>query len=155
MEASRRELLISSLCLGLGSVAGLSHAQVSRNRSSLGAVLDTMLPEDSVSPSASAIDIDSALEDIAAANPLLNQLFDAALGWMDTVADRPFGDLPEETRIEILNFMEAADFNQIPGRFFHIVRIMACELYYSRGEAISDFPLNAAPQPLGYPPPWT
>ena len=46
------------------------------------------------------------------------------------------------------------DYNQIPGRFFHIVRAFAVELYFAKPEAISGYPLNPAPQPAGYLPPW-
>jgi len=155
MDPSRRAFLVATLSTGLASVCGPATAQGSADLGSLGAVLDTILPGDDLSPSPSSLGIDRDIADIVTANPLLERLFGAALSWMDRLGDRPFRDLTDAQRIEILKFMESADFNQIPGRFFHIVRVFCCELYFAREEAIAGFPLNAAPQPLGYLPPWS
>lgn len=154
-DTSRRAFLIVTLSSGLASVCGPVTAQSDADLRSLGAVLDTILPPDELSPSPSSLGIDRDIQDIVLANPLLERLFGAALGWMDGLADRPFRDLTDAQRIEILTFMQSADFNQIPGRFFHIVRAFCCELYFAREEAIAGFPLNAAPQPTGYMPPWS
>ena len=154
-ETSRRKFLIATLSSGLATVCGPVAAQGAPDLSSLGAVLDTILPADDQSPSPSSLGVDREIQDIVLANPLLERLFGAALGWMDGLGNRPFRDLTEAQRVEILSFMQTADFNQIPGRFYHIVRAFCCELYFARAEAITGYPLNASPQPAGYPPPWS
>ncbi len=154
MTASRRAFLVASLSSGLSALCGPATAQQPADLRSLAAVLDTILPADDVSPSPSQLGIDQEIQNIVMANPALERLFGAALEWIDGLADQPFRDLTEAQRIEIISVMETADFNQIPGRFYHIVRTFACELYFARPEAIAGFPLNAAPQPAGYLPPW-
>ena len=152
---SRRAFLIASMSSGLAAVCGHVAAQGTPDLGSLGAVIDTILPADDLSPAPSSLGVDREIADMVLANPMLERLFGAALGWMDGLADRPFRELSDEQRIEVLTFMESADFNQIPGRFFHIVRAFCCELYFARAEAISGYPLEPAPQPSGYPPPWS
>lgn len=121
---------------------------------SLGAVLDSLLPADEFSPSATDLGLEVEMKRLIAENELLVRLFTLALGWLDGIGTRPFRELDEKRQVEILTAMAASDFNQIPGRFFYIVRALAVELYYARPEAISGYPLNPAPQPAGYPPPW-
>ncbi|MFN7224756.1 MAG: gluconate 2-dehydrogenase subunit 3 family protein [Paracoccaceae bacterium] len=122
--------------------------------SSLGAVLDVLLPDDSVTPAATAVGIDRDLRDFLAENDLLTQLFGAALGWMDQISGGSFSTANPDVQHDLLSQMSESDFNQIPGRFYHIIRALAVEFYYARPEALAGLPLNPAPQPLGYPPPW-
>ena len=67
---------------------------------------------------------------------------------------REMRDLPEPRRDEILAALAEADFNEIPGRFYHLMRAFAVEFYFSHPEAFAGYPLEPAPQPMGYPPPW-
>ncbi len=152
--ATRRAVLVSTLSAGL---SGLCFPALARegDLQSLGAVLDTLLPADDWSPSASELGLDDEMRELIAGNENLNRLFLVALEWLDGVASRPFRELDQNRQTEILTAMAASDYNQIPGRFFHIVRALAVELYFARPEAIAGYPLNAAPQPAGYPPPWT
>ncbi len=150
---SRRELLLTSVSAGLSGLCLPALAQQGDVRT-LGAVLDTLLPADEFSPSASDLGLEIEMERLIAGNDLLIRLFTIALDWLNSVDDRPFQDLDAARKVEILTAMAASDYNQVPGRFFHIVRALAMELYYARPEAISGFPLEIAPQPAGYPPPW-
>ena len=154
LKASRRAVLMSTLSAGL---SGLCYPAFARegDLQSLGAVLDTLLPADDWSPSASELGLDDEMKELIAGNENLNRLFLVTLEWLDGVASRPFRELDQNRQTEILTAMAASDYNQIPGRFFHIVRALAVELYFARPEAIAGYPLNAAPQPAGYPPPWT
>lgn len=152
---SRRQALVATLSAGLAPLLpGALAAQGEDALASLGAVLDTLLPDDGLTPAASALGIEADLRALIAGNDLMTRLFAAALGWMDGLAPMPFRDLPEPDRVAILDAMATADPNQIPGRFYHILRALAVELYYARPEALAGLPLSPAPQPLGYPPPW-
>lgn len=153
MKAKRRSVLMGMLSVGLSSVCGSATADTAP-RASLASVVDTLLPADDASPSASALGVDKDIADFVAENDMMTQLFAAALDWMDNLADRPFHDLTPSQKTEILTFMESADFNAVPGRFYHILRALAVEFYYARSEAVVGFPLAPAPQPNGYPPPW-
>jgi hypothetical protein len=152
---SRRRALVAALCAGLAPLlpARLA-AQDDGAFASLGAVLDTLLPDDGLTPAASALGIEAELRALIAGNDLMTRLFAAALGWMDGLAPVPFRDLPEADRLAVLDAMATADPNQVPGRFYHILRALAVELYYARPESLAGLPLAPAPQPFGYPPPW-
>jgi hypothetical protein len=154
LKAKRRAVLMGMLSVGLSSVCGAAVADPAPLKS-LAAVVDTLLPADDVSPSASTLRVDRDIADFVAENDMMTRLFVAALDWMDQLTDRPFSELAPSHQIEILAMMEGADFNAIPGRFYHIVRALAVEFYYARSEAIAGFPLDPAPQPNGYPPPWS
>lgn len=153
VKAKRRSVLMGMLSVGLSSVCGSATADTAPT-ASLASVVDTLLPADDVSPSASALGVDKDIADFVAENDMMTRLFAAALDWMDHLADRPFHDLTPSQQAEVLSFMESADFNAIPGRFYHILRALAVEFYYAQSEAVAGFPLNPAPQPNGYPPPW-
>ena len=141
------------LSVGLSSVCGLAAANTAP-MSSLASVVDALLPEDDVSPSGSALGVDRDVADFVAENEMLTRLFETALDWMDSLGDDPFYNLPPSQQVEVLTFMESADFNVVPGRFYHILRSLAVEFYYARAEAVAGLPLDPAPQPNGYPPPW-
>lgn len=120
----------------------------------LAEIVDLILPADAMSPSASDLGVHTEIQNTIAGHPLLRRLFEYGLTWIDQVGGRPFLELPREAQLQILNFAEQADFNQVPGRFFAVLRVLACELYFSQTEAIAGYPLNDAPQPDGYLPPW-
>jgi len=155
--ASRRAVLMAAISVGLSSAFGPALAQQSiedTSLASLPALLDILLPEDDVTPSATALGVDREKTGFIAENDRMVQLFAAALGWIDQLADRPFRDLTLAQQVEVVSFLEGADYNQVPGRFYHILRALAVEFYFARIEALAGLPLNSAPQPLGYLPPW-
>lgn len=153
-RTTRRAVLVSSLSVGLSAFCFPASARGGEFHS-LGAVLNTLLPADEMSPSATELGIETEMERLIADKALLKRLFAVALEWLDGVGPRPYRELDAERRLDILGAMAASDYNQIPGRFFHVVRALAVELYFARPEAISGYPLNTAPQPTGYPPPWS
>lgn len=153
LNAKRRAVLMGILSVGLSSVCVSATADTAPI-TSLASVVDTLLPADDVSPAASALGVDQDIADFVAENDMMTRLFAAALDWMDHLADRPFHELTPSQQAEVLSFMESADFNAIPGRFYHILRALAVEFYYAKPEAVAGFPLSPAPQPNGYLPPW-
>lgn len=150
----RRDLLISALAAGLSGIALPARAQAGDAFASLGAVLDTFLPADDLSPSATALGVEREVQEAITRNATMTRFFEAALGWLDGLDGAPFRDLPEPRRDEILAALAEADFNEIPGRFYHLMRAFAVEFYFSHPEAFAGYPLEPAPQPMGYPPPW-
>jgi hypothetical protein len=144
---------MATLGVGLSSLCGLAVAEP-QPMASLAAVLDAILPADDLSPSASALGVDRDIADFVAESDMMTRLFLAAMGWMDQLAALPFRDLAPSQQAEVLAYMATADFNAVPGRFYHILRALAVEFYYARAEAVAGLPLNPTPQPEGYPPPW-
>ncbi|PTV97395.1 gluconate 2-dehydrogenase subunit 3-like protein [Rhodobacter aestuarii] len=159
-KTTRREALALALSAGLSALIGVPSTARAQNTSdeaafaSLGALLDTFLPEDDLSPAATAVGVATDLRAFLSANGQLEQLFIIALNWMDGLAQVPFWQLSFAERTEILTYMSAADYNQIPGRFYHIARALAVEFYYATPESLAGLGLNPSPQPEGYLPPW-
>lgn len=120
----------------------------------LAAFLDTLLPDDAFGPAASALGLDREILGYAPDGSNLRRLIALGTGWLDGLDARAFADLPAATRHDVLRFMEGADRAEVPGRFYAVLRQFAMELYHARADTIADLPLNPAPQPTGYPPPW-
>ncbi len=123
-------------------------------RRTLDAVIDTLLPADDVTPSATALGVSNELVLLAPRGSSLHRLFALGTTWLDGLDARSFAELPTETRQDVLRYMERADYNEVPGRFFQLLRQMAVEIYYAQPETYAGLSLNPAPQPEGYPPPW-
>ena len=151
--ASRRRALAVMLSAGLAPLLPrAAFASGQGGLASLGAVLDRLLPADDLSPSATALGVEGEIAGFLGDEGPLLQLFTLALEWMDGLDGRPFRDLPPMRQAQILDAMAASDHDQIPGRFYHVLRALAVEFAYARPEALGGLPLHPAPQPEGYPP---
>ena len=156
IDRTRRDALLSLAVGGLATLAGLpAAAQAPHLRApAFAAFLDTLLPADDFGPSASALGVDREIMGFAPSGSPLYRLLALGTQWLDGLDARAFADLPAATRQEVLGFMQQSDENEIPGRFFRIVRQYAMHLYHTHLRARVGLPLNPAPQPVGYPPPW-
>lgn len=123
-------------------------------KSTLASLLDTLLPSDAYSGSAKNLHVDQGLWEIASLDPRFKQLLQFGCQWLNMTGSMPFADLPAEQQTAIVAWMAESDWNQIPRRFYEIVRQLAIELYYSQPAASAGLPVQRPPQPLGYPPPW-
>ena len=121
----------------------------------LDAYADILLPADDRSPAASQLGVAAEIIDLAADAALFRRLLTLGTQWLNETGPARFHDLGPDEQTRVVNWMSRSDFAQFPGRFHHLMRMTAVEIYYSRTEALAGFPLNAAPQPRGYPPPWT
>lgn len=152
---NRRDALLSFASGIAAATAFPVSAQVSIDRPLLDLVSDTILPEDALTPSASAIGaVDDVLE-MVQSHQMLQQLMAFGLQWINQAAGVPFAQLPTEGREQLLKLAQDSDFNQVPGRFFHVLRVLLLEAYYAKPETLAGLPLNSAPQPEGYLPPWS
>jgi Gluconate 2-dehydrogenase subunit 3 len=157
VTTTRRRAILTALAAGLTGpalVSALEAAEESVDAETLAAYLDTLLPADAVSPSASQLGIGAEMLDIAATVPLFSKLLALGTAWLNKTGRGPFHALASQDQARVVAWMNAADRDQIPGRFYLLVRQTAVELYYSRPEITVGFDLNPAPQPAGYPPPW-
>lgn len=117
--------------------------------------IDVLLPDDGVSPSGSSIGIADDLLALSRSNELYAKLVALGCVWLDSTGTGSFRTLSEVDQITVVQWMTTSDWNQIPRRFYFLTRQAAMELYFSSNHATNGLPLNDAPQPVGYPPPWT
>lgn len=129
-------------------------AEDSRIAATLAAYLDTLLPEDPLSPAASQLGIHTLILDEFAASPIQTRLLRAGCTWLDLAAEGSFREAGPQVRDVIVNWMTQSDWNRVPRRFHEVLRQRAMELYFSRPESLGGLPISRPPQPLGYPEPW-
>lgn len=118
------------------------------------AFLDVLLPRDAHSGAATDLQVDLALWSVADDSPLFHKLIMQGSYWLDEVAEGSFSDLNDADQIKVVEWMAADDWNQVPRRFYELVRQAAVEIYYSHPKSLAGLPLQTSPQPQGYPPPW-
>lgn len=123
-------------------------------RRTFSAFLDVLLPRDAYSGSASDLQVDNKLWVFAALDPRFMRLVELGCRWLNMTGQGGFGDLSVADQIRVVEWMSQSDWNQIPRRFYELVRQAAVETYYSEPAALAGLPINGPPQPLGYPPPW-
>jgi hypothetical protein len=162
MTPSRRSVLLSMVSALIGAGISPLRAQsviapdsLVRQAATITAFVDTLLPDDGVSPAASVLGIDKELRDFIAESDLFVRMTDMVCDWLNTLGPVPFAALSPQERVSIVDYMAEADHNMLEGRFYHLVRLLSIELYYARAEAVVGLDLAPAPQPAGYLPPWT
>lgn len=159
-SASRRRLCKIVGAFFLGSTIDLASAAVlapayKEERSTLAAFLDTLLPRDELSGSATDLGIDGQLWAFSTSEPDFRKLVDYGCRWLNMTGSSQFSALASEQQIAVVDWMSRADWNEIPRRFYELVRQVAIELYYANPAARKGLPISRSPQPLGYLPPWS
>ena len=153
----RRKVLQAIAGTALALLAPLPGAAQTQepNMQVLDAFLDTLLPQDAFSPAASSLGIGQDLVALGPAGSDWHRFLGLGTAWLDGLNAAGFAQLPPDARVRILEWMQQADTREIPGRFFQIIRRLAIELYFTHPASLAGLNLNTAPQPEGYPPPWT
>lgn len=160
IKPSRRQALLSLVALWLSPMAPVLSGPAEAQRAAepvalLNAYVDVLLPADHLSPAASRLGVGQSIWSLAADQPLLAELILRVAEWLDQVGGVSFADLSPEDHTAVVTYMEKADANHLEGRFFQLIRLLAIEFYYAEPEAIAGLALNPAPQPEGYPLPWS
>lgn len=155
---TRRRLLqvVSAFFLQLGwaEVVAAASRPTPEQQATLAVFLDTLLPRDSLTGSATDLRVDRQLWLIAGAETRFQRLLELGCQWLNMTGGPPFAQLGEAQRQELVTWMSQSDWGQIPRRFYELVRMAAVELYYSHPDAWRGLPIERPPQPVGYPPPW-
>lgn len=118
------------------------------------AFLDILLPRDSLSGSATDLQVDQVLWKLAEDDARFRRLIGLGCQWLNTTGGPPFAELDIEQQIIVVEWMSHADWNDVPRRFYELVRQTAVEAYYSNPTTWRGMSIEKPPQPLGYPPPW-
>lgn len=123
-------------------------------KTSFAAFLDVLLPRDSLSGSATDLRVDKQLWDLAADDARFRRLIGLGCQWLNATGGPPFAELDAGQQIAVVEWMSHADWNEVPRRFYELVRQTAVEVYYSDPAAWRGLSIERPPQPLGYLPPW-
>jgi hypothetical protein len=117
----------------------------------LSVFLDTLIPDDTITPSATAAGVTDDMLALAGKDRLMARLIMLGCQWLDLQTEMKFSELPADTRERILEWMSHATGNSLPRKFFDITRYMAMGFYYRKPAMWKRLPVTRPPQPLGYP----
>ncbi|WP_173066655.1 gluconate 2-dehydrogenase subunit 3 family protein [Sulfurimicrobium lacus] len=132
----------------------LASATTGLERSTFAAFLDMLLPRDEFSGSATDLHVDEKLWEVSRSDPRFRRLIGLGCQWLNMTGGPPFAALSGEQQYALVDWMAHSDFDQVPRRFYELVREAAIEMYYSQPEAWHGLSIQNPPQPLGYKPPW-
>lgn len=123
-------------------------------RKTFAAFLNVLLPRDALTGSATDLQVDAKLWAFAKLDPNFHRLVTLGSQWLNMTGGVGFADLSGVQQTNVVQWMSNSDWNEIPRRFYELVRQVAIETYYSEPSSWAGLPLQSPPQPLGYPPPW-
>jgi hypothetical protein len=121
-------------------------------RAALAAFVDTLLPRDGLSGSATDLGIDQQIWTFSKTEPDFRKLLNLGCRWLDMTGGPPFSKLAGDQQFAVVSWMAQSDWNEIPRRFYELMRQISLELYYSNPKAWHGLPIQSPPQPVGYPP---
>ncbi len=121
----------------------------------LSVFVDILIPRDFLSGSATDYDVHLEILALCDDSPQLMSLINAGADWLNQTGSVPFEQLPQADQLTVVQWMSDANPNELPGRFFMVVRQLAVEIYYSDARAWNGLAIDHPPQPQGFMPPWT
>jgi hypothetical protein len=162
VRVTARRRFVSRLALALtglsgwrnGAAAAAQAATAPSLETTLTAFLDTLLPADALSGSASDLGVHRTLLAESAGDALYARLIAAGCQFLDRAAEGSFAGSSARVREVIVEWMAQSDYDEVPRRFYEIVRQRGVELYYSQPQAWGGVPIRRPPQPIGYPDHW-
>jgi len=155
----RRQLLkiVGAFFMGAALDARIVGAAISPTdleRKTFASFLNVLLPRDEYSGSASDLKVDEKLWAFSENDANYRKLIEVGCQWLNMTGGPPFAELESGQQIVLVEWMSTSDWNQVPRRFYTLVRQTAIELYYSNPASWVGTAIDRPPQPIGYPPPW-
>lgn len=127
---------------------GIEGASIAKT---LEAFLDTLLPRDALSGSASELGVPTSILGESAGNSAYSELIAKGCKWLDLAALGNFAASAPRERHAIVGRMADAKWDTAPRSFYEVLRQRAIEIYYGRPEGWGGLPISSPPQPIGYP----
>lgn len=146
--------LFAAACGALLARRGAAASAPASLEPTLAAFVDTLLPADDLSPAASDLGIAKTMLAESAGDELYTRLITVGCAFLDRAAEGRFDESNARVREVIVSWMSEADYDEVPRRFYEVIRQRTVELYYSRPEAWGGLPIRRPPQPIGYPDHW-
>jgi hypothetical protein len=158
-EETRRRLLKIVGVFFLGEVSGIAPAwavvlPTRLERQTLASFIDVLVPRDVMSGSATDLQVDKKLWEFSQSSKEFRRLVGLGCQWLNTTGGLSFAELEPEQRNRLVEWMAHSDWNEIPRRFYELLRQATVEIYFSDPSAWNGLAIRQPPQPNGYPPPW-
>jgi hypothetical protein len=117
----------------------------------LQAFIDTLIPADGLTPSATSLGVDKTLQNVGVKDEAYGRFLKVGCDWLNVQARGDYSALTEESREAVVDWMEQSSQLKFPYRFFSRIRYDAMSFYYSQQESWAGLGLERPPQPVGYP----
>lgn len=113
--------------------------------------LDTLIPDDNITPSASSAGVTEDILAFATNDKLFGKFIALGCQWLNLQTGVRFSELPDDARGRIIEWMSHTKKNSLPRKFFDITRHLAMGFYYRKHASWKGLPVSRPPQPFGYP----
>lgn len=161
---NRREVVVKGFRLALlGAIAangGLARIALAGNAPGkkkhtryLQTFIDTLIPADAESPSASQLGVLDDIQGVMKHDALFARLVVTGIQWLDINTQGRFDMLAAEERENVLRWMEQQQYDTIPRRFLEVLRDQVMLFYYAKPASWNGMEIQRPPQPIGYPAP--
>jgi hypothetical protein len=117
----------------------------------LDAIVDTLIPADDVTPSASALGVTRILLQQAESDAVFRPWLIEGMKWFDQGVTGSFVLRNEDARVQL--FEQLANFatGTQPRIFFELLRVRTMTAYYADPRGMTGLAIDRPPQPIGYP----
>ncbi len=114
------------------------------------AFVDTLIPADNTTPSASTLGVDLEITNKTQEDAAYGRFIRLGCRWLNYQSGGDFTTLPHQHQTQVIEWMENAASHTIPAQFFTRIRHAAMAHYYSQPASWKGLGLNNPPQPLGH-----
>lgn len=115
--------------------------------------IDTLIPADAESPSASQLGVLDDIQGVMKHDALFARLVETGIQWLDINTQGRFDMLAALERENVLRWMEQQHYDTIPRRFLELLRDQVMLFYYAKPASWNGMEIRRPPQPIGYPAP--
>lgn len=159
-QRNRRRCLILGIAVGVSVahpalakdvVAMATSAETAKSLPALDAFVDTLIPADDLTPSASQLGVSMILWKQAESDPGLRQWLIEGLKWLDQGAPAGFARLDEPGRLLLVERLAGSPAGSQTRTFFEMMRVRIMSAYYADPRSSQGLAIDRPPQPIGYP----
>ena len=117
----------------------------------LDALVDTLIPADRLTPSASVLGVSYLLLKQAETDSAFRPWLTEGLKWLDQGTLGSFALLDEPARITLVERLANAVTGEQTRTFFELIRLRTMTAYYADPRSRAGLAIERPPQPIGYP----
>lgn len=112
--------------------------------------VDTLIPEDELSPAASALGVHQQIWQLTRNDTLMERFIRQGCHWLDRQSRGSFAALPPLTQQKLVHWMANQPDTSYPFQLFNRLRHETMGFYYSHPDSWNGLAINQPPQPIGY-----
>jgi hypothetical protein len=145
-------MLVTNPVVGKDLPSSIATASVANlSMPALDALVDTLIPADALTPSASALGVGHMLLTQAESDAGFRPWLVEGMKWLDQGVAGSFSEIDESARLLLLERLANSAIGSQPRTFFELLRARTMTAYYADPRSRVGLAISRPPQPLGYP----